>query len=52
MTVVAAVRRAFLDGYLHSRNAVEFHAFAPLEANMRVTNGIPLGLSLSYYLKL
>jgi hypothetical protein len=28
------------------------HAFAPLEANMRVTNGIPLGSSLSYQLML
>jgi hypothetical protein len=31
---------------------VKFHAFAPLEANMRVTNGIHLGLSLSYWLTL
>jgi hypothetical protein len=27
-------------------DAIEFHAFAPLEASMRVTNGIPLGCSL------
>ena len=26
-------------------DAIEFHAFAPLEASMRVTNGIPLGCS-------
>jgi hypothetical protein len=28
---------------LHSRSAIEFHAFAPLESSMRVTNDIPLG---------
>jgi hypothetical protein len=27
-------------------DAIEFHAFAPLEASRRVTNGIPLGCSL------
>jgi hypothetical protein len=26
------VRGAFFDGDLHSRSAIEFHAFAPLEA--------------------
>jgi hypothetical protein len=30
----------------HSKDAIEFHAFAPLEARRRVTNGIPLGRSL------
>ena len=27
-------------------DTIEFHAFAPLEASRRVTNGIPLGCSL------
>jgi hypothetical protein len=31
-------------------DAVEFHAFAPLEASMRVNNGIPREFSLSYRL--
>jgi hypothetical protein len=29
-------------------DAIRSHAFVPLGANMRVTNGIPLGSSLSY----
>jgi hypothetical protein len=29
-------------------DAIEFHAFAPLEASRRVTNDIPLGCPLSY----
>jgi hypothetical protein len=40
------VRCAFFDRNLHSRSAIEVHAFAPLEASRRVTNGIPLGCSL------
>ena len=35
-----------LDRNLHSRSAIEFHAFAPLEASKRVTNAIPLGCPL------
>ena len=34
----------FFDS-LRSRSAIEFHAFAPLEASMHVTNGISLGWS-------
>jgi hypothetical protein len=34
------------DQNLHSRSAIEFHAVAPLEANMRVTDNIPLGCQL------
>jgi hypothetical protein len=33
-------------------DAIELHAFAPLEASMRVTNAIHLGCSLSYRLAL
>jgi hypothetical protein len=29
-------------------DAVEFHAFAPVEASTHVANGIPLGRPLSY----
>jgi hypothetical protein len=36
------------DRKLHSRSAIEFPAFAPLEVSMRVTNVIPLGCPLSY----
>jgi hypothetical protein len=39
------VRCAFFDRKLHSRNAIGSHA-CWLEANMRVTNGIPLRSSL------
>jgi hypothetical protein len=41
-----AVRCAFSDRNLHSRNAIELHAFAPVGASRRVTDGIPLGSSL------
>ena len=36
--------RFFFDGDLHSRGAIELHAFAPLESlpGVRATNGIPL----------
>jgi hypothetical protein len=38
----------FSTSNLLSRSAIEFHAFAPLVANRRVTNAIPLGRPLSY----
>jgi hypothetical protein len=47
-----SVRCSGLNNFSHSRNAIEFHAFAPFEANMRVTNGTPLRWSLSYRLTL
>jgi hypothetical protein len=38
---------------LERENAIEFHTFAPLEADtIRATNAVPLGLSLSYWLTL
>jgi hypothetical protein len=37
------VRCAFFGRTLHSRSAIAFHAFAPLQASRRVANGIPLG---------
>jgi hypothetical protein len=40
------VRCAFSGRNPLSRSAVEFHAFAPLDASKRVTNGIPLGCPL------
>jgi hypothetical protein len=42
------IRCAFFDRNLHSRSAIEFRAFAPLDASRRVINGIPLGWPLSY----
>jgi hypothetical protein len=42
---VNTARCAFSGRNLHSRNAIGSHACS-LEANMRVTNGIPLGSSL------
>jgi hypothetical protein len=45
-----AVRCAFPTEIYTLEDAIEFHAFAPLEAlAMRVTNGIPLGRLLSYH---
>jgi hypothetical protein len=35
-----------LDRNLHSTMPIEFYAFAPLDASMRVTNAIPLGCAL------
>ena len=35
------------DRNLRLGDDIEFHAFAPLEASRRVTNGIPLGWPLS-----
>jgi hypothetical protein len=32
-----------LDRMLPLEDAIEFHAFAPLETSMRVTNGVALG---------
>jgi hypothetical protein len=46
------VEYAFSDRNLHSRRAIEFHAFVPLETSRRVTNGIPLGGHSSYRLPL
>jgi hypothetical protein len=37
------VRFPFSDSNLHSKSAIEFHAFAPLDASRRVTNDIPPG---------
>jgi hypothetical protein len=33
----------YLDTSQRVKSVMEFHAYAPLEATMRVTNGIPLG---------
>jgi hypothetical protein len=38
--------RFFLFDRFTPEDAIEFHAFAPLEASRRVTNGIPLGCPL------
>jgi Zn-dependent alcohol dehydrogenase len=46
------VRVLFFDKKFTLEDAIEFHAFAPLEASSqasrRVTNGIPLGYSLFF----
>ena len=52
---VGAVQRRTLPVFrrhIMLEDAVEFHAFASLEVNMLVTNGIPLGRPLSYRLVL
>jgi hypothetical protein len=40
------VQCAFSDRNLHLGDAIELHVFAPLEANRRVANDIPLGCPL------